>query len=397
MGAEAAAVAVQEQPSASVAVALNPQSGDPGKQLSIREAYAATVAKLGPITYEDEASLAAAHVERDDTAPEPVAEPEKPKAKKVAKEPENEPATDDEPDEEEEPEKPTAKEAVTARDLIKERQKLRERFERNEQAQANRWGAKAREIQATEQKLEPLMRAARALESGDFDGIAKALGEHLGNPEVVDWNTFNSEALKATQSPVYKKMRDLERRQAEDAKAREQQQEANRRAYSEQQQAQELANWKRNIAAELSADDDPAIPAMIESRPELVDSLHAIQRAHYHETRGDILSPRDAAVKLLKNVRNDFKFWSDFFVEHEDSDAIKALTGSQSAPKKKTAVTEGRQRTETSEKRGAATRPAPKNVSQTQTAQASAIGQMSDAEKIKLAAMKMQQDFERIR
>jgi len=396
MGAEAAAVAVPEQLSAAVAQGLNPQSGDPGKQVSIREAWAATVAAKGPITYPDETAAAVdpAHVERDDTAPEPEPEKPKPEPKKAkAKEPEPE----EEPEEEEEPEKPAAKETVTTRDLIKERQKLRERFERNEQAQMQRFRAEAHRLQTIEQKLQPLMRAANALEQGDFEGVAAGIGEALGNGEVKDWNTLTSEALKASQSPVYKKMRDLERKQAEDAKLRDQQAQDQQRAYAEQQKQHEIANWKRNISTELSVDEDPAIPGMLEARPELVDSILAIQHAHYHETRGDVLSPREAAVRLLKNVRNDFKFWSDFFSEHEESEAIKALTGSQSAPKKKTAVTEGRQRTETSEKRGAATRPAPKNVSQTQTAQASAIGQMSDAEKIKLAAIKMQQDFERIR
>jgi hypothetical protein len=386
----------QDPTAVGIAQGLNP-AGDPAKQVSIADAWKATVAKVGPVTYPDEEREARATEEPAAEEPEaPAAEKPEPKKAKAKEEPAEEPETE----EEEEP----ARETVTTRDLIKERQKLRARFERNEVAQEQKWQAKHRELVGLEQRVNkaaqdyaPLIRAAQAAEAGDFDGIAKSLGEFLKNEDMKDWNTLNGEALKAMQSPVYKKLRDLERQQAEAARQRDAQLQQQQQSYAEQQRQVEIANWKRGIAAQLTEDEDVAIPAIIESRPQLVDAIFNIQQAHYDETGGDTLSARDAAVKLLENVRADFKFWSDFFEEHGESGVIKKLTGSQVAPKKKPAVTEGRQRTETSERRGAATRPAPKNVPQTQTAQAAALGNLSEKELKRITVLKMQEDFERLR
>lgn len=390
-----------------VAQGLNPTTADPARQMSIKEAWSKVVAENGPVTYDQDPSdqdrnAAAQAVEEpatEATTEEENPAEEKPAPAKKAKAKE-EPAPEPE-EEEEEPEPAAAKETVGVRDLIKERQKLRERFERNERAQTQRFEAKQRQLQEYEQKvqgahqqLQPVMRAAQAIEQGDFDGFAKALGEVLRNEEMKDWNTLNSEALKAVQSPIHKELRALRQKQEDDRKEAERlRNEQVQRAQFEQKQ-REVAEWKRGIAEELSGEEDAAIPAIVETRPELVDAIFNIQNHHYQTTNGEVLSARDAAVQLLTNVRKDFKFWSNFFEEHGESDIIKQLTGSQSAPKKKTAVSNGTQRTETSERRGA---KAPKNVSQSQTAQAAALAPMSEKELKRWAVHQMEQDFNQIR
>lgn len=390
---------------------LDASNGDPGKQPSIREAWAATIQKHGPITYPDEQrqeideTAEAAPVETEPEKPEPT---EKKAAKPAEPEPEHE---QEEPEEDDEGEKPT----VSRKDFFVERRKLRERYERADRQQEQKWSAverritaEAQRVQTEAQKLEPLQRAARCVETGDWDGIAKALGETLGNSEIKDWNTLNTAVLQAIQSPVYKEVRDLRRAQEEQRRQDEQRQQQWQAHQAEQQKLAEQAEWKRGIAAELSSEEDEAIPALIESRPQLVDAIFNIQNAHYHETRGELLSPRDAAVKLLENVRDDFHFWSEFFEEHGESEAIKMLTGSQASPKNKPASsgrrktensegTSGRQRTRTSERQTTATRPASKTVPQSQTAAASALSKMSDEQLKKFYAQKMEQDFSRLR
>ena len=176
------------------------------KALSIREAFKAVEDEHGPVSFEQGDPVEAPADETE----EAKAEREATEAEKAAAKAEKKAAKAAKPDAEDK-EEPVEK--VGVRDLIKEREKLREKEARREQYHARRAQALERDYQGkynhlanVEQKLAPLMDAAKAVEVGDFDGIAQAIGKFLGNEDVKDWKALNSEALKAIQSPMYKRI-----------------------------------------------------------------------------------------------------------------------------------------------------------------------------------------------
>lgn len=276
------------------------------------------------------------------------------------------------------------------RELMKARIAQNQRFQRREQAQEQRFAQREAQVAQKEAEFraqyEPLAKAKSAIESGDFDGFATALG-------YTDWNTMQGEALQAVQSPVYKRMRALEKEREAERAQLAQQREEYQKQQAQQAQAQEIQNWKANLRDECLSDEDPAVAELVEARPQIVDALFAIQQQHYHQSGGDLLPARDTVLQFCENVRTDFEFWAPLI------EANPELFGSQAASAKakpaaqpvRAAVLERQTNKKTS---GAAQAPAgvkpvaavakprapSKTISQAQTAGASALKGMNDKE-----------------
>lgn len=388
---------------------IDPAStAEPARAASITDAWKATVAKTGPVTWPEEpksealqAAEAALEARKTETEgeekPEEAAAEKPPKPAKKAK---AEVAPVEETEEEEAPEEET----VSAKDHIKARKDYRERYERRERAQTQRHQQQVNfvrgemaKVEHARQALSPLLRAGQMLEAGDFDGFAKGIGEALGNAEMKDWNTLNSEALKAVQSPVYKKMRDLERQAEQDRQERARAAEEQRAAYTNQEQARAIEDHKRGIVTELSDDEDPFIAALFEKRPAIAEQVYAIQKSH-HDSRGEVPPSRDATLEFLRNVHSELQFYNDLIESHADSDVVKKLRakpGGRQGTKTPEGSNAGPQKTATSERR--TQKPAPKNVPQSATAQAAAIPAMTDAEKFKYYGRLIEEDFSKMR
>lgn len=373
----------------------------PEKALSIREAWKSVEAEHGPVSFTD-----------GDPVEAPVAETEEAKAKaaeaaKAEKKATKEAKAKADADEKEEP----AEKPLGVKDLVKEREKLREKEARREQYHQRRGQALERDYQAkynhlatVEQKLSPLMDAAKAVEVGDFDGIAQAIGKFLGNEDVKDWKALNSEALKAIQSPMYKRMRDLERQREDDRKTTAETQAQLQRVEQERAAKAQVESWQMNITDELSEDDDPAVQALIKAKPDFAARVYAIQKAHYHKNDGDILPAREALASVaLNDVFAEIEFWNSFIEEHADSPVVQKFTSRRSG--KNSEKTDGTRSAESSEKNGTrktATSerragPPAKNVSHTRAAEASPAIPMDDASIKRLFKSKMEQDFAALR
>lgn len=369
-------------------------STQPERAKSITETWSKVMDQLGPITDGDEAAEATEAAPEAEAEPAPEPKASKAKSKAAEKPKEAEPETV----EAETPEEPPKTAGV--RDIIQERRRLRAAFEAREKQRDAEHAARMAELSARETKHAPLMKLASAVESGDFDDIAAAVGEFLGAKELKTWESLNDEALKQVRDPHYKRVRDLERkaaeREAQDAEARKQRE-------AHEQQAQQVAaerQWKHGIVEEIAAHEDPALNAMIAKRPRLVDGIYAIQNEHWKET-GEVMSATDAAAVQLGSVIREFVEWSDFVEAHPDSPIVRKFMGDRGTPKKpvlsdhsaaQTSAT-GNPKAATSERRGGPSGP-PKNVSQAQVAEAAGTKPLSPAQIMAKYKRQMEHDWE---
>lgn len=305
--------------------------------------------------------------------------------------------------------KPEKLTQAESRALIEQRVEMNKRFQRRDQQWQANVAQREAQIQAASQEHEPMRAAIKLFEAGDLDGFATQLGLIAKDPSIKNWNGLNEAAINAVSNPMYKRMRQLERqteeRQAELAKQHTQYQAQQAQAAKDQ----EIANWKSSLADEANSDEDPAIGNLLTSRPQMVDALFSIQQRHFHESGGDTLPVRDAAIKLLSNVREDYKFWSAYFEEHSESDALSELLAEGvQAPKPpvNATVRAGRvlERQTTKKTSGGApvaktvaAKPnvakVVKNVSQAQTASASALKPLSEKQLLEKARREMEDEW----
>lgn len=109
------------------------------------------------------------------------------------------------------------------------------------------------EISAREERVNAF---EKAVESGDFDGMAKAI-------KRADWNAAQKEAVERLSDPTYQRMVALER-DKEEREKREKETEAQTRArHAQEQQAATIRTYR----------DTELLPAMKSSRDRLVSSM----------------------------------------------------------------------------------------------------------------------------
>lgn len=292
-----------------------------------------------------------------------------------------------------------------SRELIKQRIALNERMQRKEARLNQQFQQREAQLQQAAARVQPLFKALQAIENGDFDGIAKALGEAAGDASISDWNALNATALQNMQSPVYKQMRKLEAQQRErDAQlAQERQAAAQQKAEAERIAA--ANEWKKDLAAEVTSDEDPAVAALLEVRPGLVENLFQIQQHKYH-TSGEAVSARDAVEELLPAIYEEHQVWSKFFEEHGDSEFLRSLGLQAPAAKVAKPVKVSGQgailERQTGKKTSGPAREAPaapkakpviKNVSQAQLASPSADKPLTEKQLKERAILAMEQEW----
>ena len=372
------------------AVAHNATTGNPTNQADIMSAWKKTIQEVGELDPEqDPAKVATDEGEQEEEQPKAAKSAKAAKAKAEEAE-ETEAESEDDADA-----KPAKLTQADNRALTQARIALNQRFQRREAAQMQRFQEREQQLQRMQQEhsatFQPLIDAARAIEAGDFDGFAKGIGGYLKDPALADWNKLNEVGLQAVQSPVYKRMRQLERQQAEALEQQRKQQEQQAQLQQQAAQAAQIQAWKDDLKDSCIAHEDPAVASLIESRPQLVDAIFNIQQAHYHSTGGDVLEPADAVAQLLTNVRNDFKFWSEYFESHSESPLLSGIQAASPKPAKtnRGATLERQTAKKTSGGAKPAARdaqpvavakpkPASKSISQAQTSGASQIALKSD-------------------
>lgn len=314
----------------------------------------------------------------DDAQPaaEPAAEqtePGTPEAKKA-------PRSKQEPKEPDAPS--TEPDTVKVSERVAFRAELRERREKLAQREAELERTHQARTQEWEQKYGPaqkaIERAVAAIRAGDFDTIAAAIGELSGDSEVKDWNTLNQEAARAVQNPVYRRMRDLEKQQAERAAAEEQarkQAAEQQRAQAETQAARE---WKTGLTNELSEHEDPAIADLAESSAPFIDAVFNAQREHYRQTGGKVLSSADAAAQVLSAALEQHAQMQKFLEKHANSKLLQGARTPKPEPNNNKAPR-------------SASKTAKPIVKGTSEAAPSGLDRMSDAQKKQHYAKLMEQ------
>ena len=127
-----------------------------------------------------------------------------------------------------------------------------------------------------------------AIETGDANALAKALGRE-------DWNKLQEHFLSHQADPNYKRVLELEEkvRQREE---REKQEEAQRTEREQQQQRIQAQNqYKATLAESMKPSKDPLIASMAED-PLFINAIFAIQQAHYDGSQ--TVTP-EQAIKLV--------------------------------------------------------------------------------------------------
>lgn len=255
-----------------------------------------------------------------------------------------------------------------------ERAKFRE-WKRNQVAGVNKFrDAELAKVEQARQALAKeeagfanIRKAAAALESGDPDGLAVALGRK-------DWNELNDELLNHTASPTYKRLKELERRDAERAENEKRAQDQARQQQAQRQQHEKIQAHMRGMAEELAEHEDPLLAEACAEFPQLTELMFGEQRSHW-KAEGEELDAATAASKSLSSLYANARKIVDLCEKHaEASPLAKRLKGVQ-APKQP-----GGDRGARNPVRQADAKASAKTVSHTRAAEAAAPRELSPRE-----------------
>jgi uncharacterized membrane-anchored protein YhcB (DUF1043 family) len=131
-----------------------------------------------------------------------------------------------------------------------------------------------------------------ALEAGDYEGFAKAAG-------YENWDALQSDQIKKVSDPNYRRIQELERKQAEaDARVERERQEVELRAQEAQRQ-QLIDRYMRDLSASMAQSKDPLVRAMHDD-PAFVRSVWNIQREHWDGS--STISPERAIQMAVRGA-----------------------------------------------------------------------------------------------
>jgi hypothetical protein len=183
--------------------------------------------------------------------------------------------------------------AVTAADRYQLREESRRRqatFEAKMQAERQALEKERSTISEEGAKAKAFL---AALEAGDPDGMAKAIGRN-------DWNAMQEEILARIADPHYNEIqrlrKEIDEDKAQKKKAAEEYQA--RQAQVERQQA--IVSVKRGIMAEASQAKDPVLKAM-HTDPLFVDTIFSLQEKNYDPVTQTTISIEEALDEPLPN------------------------------------------------------------------------------------------------
>lgn len=148
----------------------------------------------------------------------------------------------------------------------------------------------ARELQREREKLGIEMKAAadsrgkseafnKALESRDFDGMAKASG-------FKDWRDMLNEQTRSMASPEYREIQELKKRDAERDAAIKTEREQREQWAAQQQQLEGIKAYKVSMAEDMRTRGGELEP-MAED-PDLVNMLYDVRADHFRRTRDEL-------------------------------------------------------------------------------------------------------------
>ena len=183
--------------------------------------------------------------------------------------------------------------AVTAADRYNLREEARRRqatFEAKMQAERQAIEKERTTISEEGAKAKAFL---AALEAGDPDGMAKAIGRN-------DWNAMQEEILARIADPHYNEIqrlrKEIDEDKAQKKKAAEEYQA--RQAQVERQQA--IVSVKRGIMTEASQAKDPVLKAM-HTDPLFVDTIFSLQEKNYDPVTQTTISIEEALDEPLPN------------------------------------------------------------------------------------------------
>lgn len=139
----------------------------------------------------------------------------------------------------------------------------------------------------------------RAADMGDYQELARQLGHQ-------DWDALQLDVRNKVADPNYKRLQELERKQAE-AEAREQRS-REQAAVQERAslQAREIARYKTGLSETMAASADPLVRAMHDD-PNFVDAVWRIQREHYDPRTDSTVAPEQAIRMAASGARMALK------------------------------------------------------------------------------------------
>lgn len=310
---------------------------------------------------EESGGLPPAPAEKPADAPAADAKP-KVEAKPAAK---GKPADDDKPADEPEEKPPTVAERARWREQKRaERAKLA--------AERDRMIAEVRaEAAKVEERAAHTARVAKAMdlfEAGDLDGFAEAMGRR-------SWNVLQEEALHSMTSPVYKQLREMQRREEQRAEEDRRRAQANAEQERTAAQQREYRSLLEHINVRASSDEDPAVAEVAKALPDAVQQLSYHKIAEHYRAEGEELDAAEAARMAIRDLYANARKVVDLVEQHSEGSAFaRSLSGHRGA-----ASPEQRDRAASQPaKRGA--NAAPRTVSATRRAEAAGGRTLTDNE-----------------
>lgn len=172
----------------------------------------------------------------------------------------------------------------------------------------------------------------KALDGGDFDGMARAAG-------FKDWREMLNEQTKRMASPEYRRVQELERREQERERAAKEADERRIAAEQQQQQARSIQEYKAAMADELKTHE--GMLGRMAADPDIVDLLYQVRAEHYRATGDELelaeLAEQPARVlggkSALDLLRSKWEALNEIFGDHpadlDEADSSAARRGGQ--------------------------------------------------------------------
>lgn len=159
--------------------------------------------------------------------------------------------------------------------------------------------------QQLEQKNAKATALLRAMESDDMEGVAKAMGHD-------SWLALNKSYIHKTQSPQYRELEALKRREAE----REQHYQAQRQQMEQEQQARQQQadknNWLSELGTHLSGSASESVQAF-STEPDFRVLVDSHMRANYDPDTQQTISIEEASDLALADARAEYDKLARFF------------------------------------------------------------------------------------
>lgn len=141
-----------------------------------------------------------------------------------------------------------------------------------------------------------IVTAKKALEDGDFDGFAQALG-------YDDWRKLNSETLKRFQSPEYQRVQNLERQLKERTEREARERAEAQRASQQRAEQEQREQYIGSLEGELAATGDAALTELGKD-PAFRRAVFDVQQREWDGS--ETVSVEEAARQALQSARSAY-------------------------------------------------------------------------------------------